>query len=125
MRSVVADTRLADTIERLAASHPRAKASLAPKSGPFGSASRLGKVGRPSRVSPPIAPRPRTRAFDSTLNARSFATPVSRASVDPARSTADAAAFLRANYDVVVEALDAVEPARTLVARLSGAARRW
>ena len=43
-----------------------------------------------------------------------------RNSVDQARVTADAAAFLRASYDVVVEALDAVEPARTLVARLLG-----
>jgi homoserine dehydrogenase len=38
----------------------------------------------------------------------------------PARITSDATAFLRGNYDVVVEALDAVEPARTLVARLLG-----
>ena len=36
----------------------------------------------------------------------------------PGRITADPTAFLRGNYDVVVEALDAVEPARTLVARL-------
>ena len=43
-----------------------------------------------------------------------------RTCLEPARVTADAAAFLRANYDVVVEALDAVEPARTLVARLLG-----
>ena len=43
-----------------------------------------------------------------------------RTSVDQALVTADAATFLRANYDVVVEALDAVEPARTLVARLLG-----
>ena len=39
---------------------------------------------------------------------------------DPARLTADANAFLRGSYDVVVEALDTVEPARTLVARLLG-----
>ena len=38
----------------------------------------------------------------------------------PARITANPSAFLRGNYDVVVEALDAVEPARTLVARLLG-----
>jgi homoserine dehydrogenase len=43
-----------------------------------------------------------------------------RLGIDPGRVTGDAAAFLRANYDVVVEALDAVEPARTLVARLLG-----
>jgi homoserine dehydrogenase len=36
----------------------------------------------------------------------------------PGRITADPMAFLRGNYDVVVDALDAVEPARTLVARL-------
>jgi homoserine dehydrogenase len=36
----------------------------------------------------------------------------------PARVTANVPAFLRGNYDVVVEALDAVEPARTIVARL-------
>ena len=36
----------------------------------------------------------------------------------PGRITTDSAAFLRGNYDVVVDALDAVEPARTLVARL-------
>lgn len=43
-----------------------------------------------------------------------------RTSLDQARVTAEAGAFLRANYDVVVEALDAVEPARTLAARLLG-----
>ena len=36
------------------------------------------------------------------------------------RLTSNQAAFLRGQYDVVVEALDAVEPARTLVARLLG-----
>jgi homoserine dehydrogenase len=36
----------------------------------------------------------------------------------PPRVTANVPAFLRGNYDVVVEALDAVEPARTIVARL-------
>ena len=36
----------------------------------------------------------------------------------PERLTASAAAFLGGQYDVVIEALDAVEPARTLVARL-------
>ena len=38
----------------------------------------------------------------------------------PTRITSDATAFLRGNYDVVIEALDTVEPARTLVARLLG-----
>ena len=38
----------------------------------------------------------------------------------PPRLTANPAVFLRGNYDVVVEALDAIEPARTLVARLLG-----
>lgn len=38
----------------------------------------------------------------------------------PARLTSNASAFLRGNYDVVIDALDAVEPARTLVARLLG-----
>jgi homoserine dehydrogenase len=38
----------------------------------------------------------------------------------PGRLTDNSAAFLRGNYDVVIEALDAVEPARTLVARLLG-----
>ena len=37
-----------------------------------------------------------------------------------ARITNDASAFLRGQYDVVVDALDAVEPARTLIARLLG-----
>jgi homoserine dehydrogenase len=41
-----------------------------------------------------------------------------RACPAPARVTANLSAFLRGNYDVVVEALDAVEPARTIVARL-------
>jgi homoserine dehydrogenase len=36
----------------------------------------------------------------------------------PLRLTSTAAAFLRGQYDVVIEALDGVEPARTLVARL-------
>ena len=36
----------------------------------------------------------------------------------PARLTSNPSAFLRGNYDVVVEALDTIEPARTLVARL-------
>ena len=36
----------------------------------------------------------------------------------PGRVTTNSTAVLRGNYDVVVEALDAVEPARTLVARL-------
>ena len=36
----------------------------------------------------------------------------------PGRITSNPSAFLRGNYDVVIEALDAVEPARTLVARL-------
>ena len=38
----------------------------------------------------------------------------------PRRLTSNPSAFLRGDYDVVVEALDAVEPARTLVARLLG-----
>ena len=38
----------------------------------------------------------------------------------PGRITSNPSAFLRGNYDVVIEALDAVEPARTLVARLLG-----
>ena len=38
----------------------------------------------------------------------------------PARITTNPSAFLRGNYDVVIEALDTVEPARTLVARLLG-----
>ena len=44
----------------------------------------------------------------------------SRNCPDPSRLTSDAAAFLRGQYDVVIEALDAVEPARTLVAGLLG-----
>jgi homoserine dehydrogenase len=38
----------------------------------------------------------------------------------PARITSDASAFLSGTYDVVIEALDTVEPARTLVASLLG-----
>lgn len=38
----------------------------------------------------------------------------------PARVTTDPSAFLRGHYDVVVDALDAIEPARTLTARLLG-----
>ncbi len=38
----------------------------------------------------------------------------------PGRLTSHPSAFLRGHYDVVIEALDAVEPARTLVARLLG-----
>src|SRR5688572_29696956 len=36
----------------------------------------------------------------------------------PPRLTADPAAFLRGQYDVVIEALGAIEPARTIVSRL-------
>ena len=36
----------------------------------------------------------------------------------PVRVTNNTAAFLRGHYDVVIEALDAVEPARTVIARL-------
>ena len=43
-----------------------------------------------------------------------------RNGVDHDRVTADADAFLRGSYDVVIEALDSIEPARTLVARLLG-----
>jgi homoserine dehydrogenase len=38
----------------------------------------------------------------------------------PPRLTSNSSAFLRGDYDVVVEVLDAIEPARTLVARLLG-----
>jgi homoserine dehydrogenase len=38
----------------------------------------------------------------------------------PDRLTANPESFLRGNYDVVIDALDAAEPARTLVARLLG-----
>jgi homoserine dehydrogenase len=38
----------------------------------------------------------------------------------PDRITSNTSAFLRGTYDVVIEALDAVEPARTIVARLLG-----
>lgn len=38
----------------------------------------------------------------------------------PSRLTSNSDAFLRSQYDVVVEALDTIEPARTLVARLLG-----
>lgn len=43
-----------------------------------------------------------------------------RRCVRPARITTNAAAFLRGHYDVVLEALGDVEPARSLVARLLG-----
>ena len=43
-----------------------------------------------------------------------------RACPKPARVTPNATAFLRGHYDVVIEALDTIEPARTLVARLLG-----
>jgi homoserine dehydrogenase len=38
----------------------------------------------------------------------------------PLRLTSNATAFLRGHYDLVIETLDAIEPARTLVARLLG-----
>lgn len=38
----------------------------------------------------------------------------------PARVTSSSDAFLRGHYDIVIEALGAVEPARTIVARLLG-----
>lgn len=38
----------------------------------------------------------------------------------PGRLTSNPSAFLRGHYDVVIDALDTVEPARTLVARLLG-----
>jgi homoserine dehydrogenase len=38
----------------------------------------------------------------------------------PARLTTNPAAFLRGNYDVVIEALGAIEPARSIVGRLLG-----
>jgi homoserine dehydrogenase len=38
----------------------------------------------------------------------------------PGRITSNESAFLRGHYDVVIEALDTIEPARTLVARLLG-----
>ncbi len=38
----------------------------------------------------------------------------------PGRLTSNPSAFLRGQYDVVIDALDAIEPARTLVARLLG-----
>lgn len=44
----------------------------------------------------------------------------SRRCPTPGRITSNASRFLRGDYDVVIEALDAVEPARTLVARLLG-----
>lgn len=43
-----------------------------------------------------------------------------RNGLDQSRVTADTNEFLRGSYDVVIEALDTVEPARTLVARLLG-----
>ena len=38
----------------------------------------------------------------------------------PGRITTNPQAFLRGNYDVVIDALDTIEPARTLIARLLG-----
>ena len=38
----------------------------------------------------------------------------------PGRVTSNPSAFLRGQYDVVIDALDSIEPARTLVARLLG-----
>ncbi|HUQ88146.1 MAG TPA: homoserine dehydrogenase [Vicinamibacterales bacterium] len=43
-----------------------------------------------------------------------------RSCPSPGRVTNDASNFVRGHYDVVIEALDAVEPARTLVAGLLG-----
>lgn len=56
------------------------------------------------------------------LNRHGSATSRRRADIrSPAgRITANPSAFLRGNYDVVIEALGAVEPARTLVSRLLG-----
>jgi homoserine dehydrogenase len=44
----------------------------------------------------------------------------SRRCPKPPRVTSNPSAFLRGHYDVVIEALDTVEPARTIVARLLG-----
>lgn len=44
----------------------------------------------------------------------------SRRCPTPSRITSNPSAFLRGHYDVVVEALETVEPARTIVARLLG-----
>ena len=44
----------------------------------------------------------------------------SRRCSKPARLTTNPAAFLRGNYDVVIEALGEVEPARTIISRLLG-----
>ena len=43
-----------------------------------------------------------------------------RACPKPGRITSNPQAFLRGHYDVVIEAFDTIEPARTLVARLLG-----
>ena len=43
-----------------------------------------------------------------------------RRCVKPSRVTTNPSAFLRGNYDVVIEALGTVEPARTIVGRLLG-----
>lgn len=44
----------------------------------------------------------------------------SRECPKPGRLTSNPAVFLRGHYDVVIDALDTIEPARTLVARLLG-----
>ena len=82
---------------------------------------------RPWRGWRRIAPPSRTRASGFGSNRRWSATWTRlRRCPKPARLTSNPSAFLRGNYDVVVEALDAVEPARTLVARLLGTRHaRW
>ena len=89
---------------------------------PFASASSAsGRSARRSRVSRPIAPPPRTPASAFTSSRPWSGMSPSRATVRrQGASRADPSAFLRGNYDVVIEALDTVEPARTLVARLLG-----
>lgn len=81
----------------------------------------LGRVGQAvARIAPEAARLKETGYRFRTVGAlvRDLSKP--RRCLRPARTTTNASAFLRGNYDVVIEALGEIEPARGLVRRLLG-----
>ena len=81
----------------------------------------LGQVGQAVARIAPEATRLRSAALNLRIVGalvRDISRP--RRCSKPARLTTNPAAFLRGNYDVVIEALGEIEPARTIVSRLLG-----
>ena len=117
LKSEVSDKRRSDAITSRATALTSTQTTRTVRVGILG----LGQVGQAVARLAPAADRLRAAGLDVRIVGalvRDISRP--RRCLKPPRLTTNPAAFLRGNYDVVIEALGDIEPARTIVSRLLG-----